>query len=100
MSGCSGGGLAIVVHDDQLMIVIAIDALDVDTRIAERSRDGAELAGLVLIEPELEHVAHAEDLDPRGSQGGHRRVAVAHEEVDDAAEPAAAFEADARAAEH
>src|SRR5439155_19618119 len=56
----------VIDHQDQLVIVIAVENLDVDARVGHSSGELAELTGDVLLQPLHQHLALGKDLDAGG----------------------------------
>src|SRR5690242_7558234 len=51
------GGRDVVDHEDQLVIVVAVEYFDVDARLGHASRELAELSGLTLVQSLHDHIA-------------------------------------------
>jgi hypothetical protein len=82
--GGDGAGFFEVVDDeDELVIVVAVEGLDVDSGVGHAAGEFAELAGLVLAEAEGDDVALGEDADAGGLEGAAGEVSVMEEKVGD-----------------
>lgn len=62
--------LDIINHQNQLVVMIAVQHLDVDARVGHHARQGAELAGSRLIEPRDHDLAVVQHPDARSFKPG------------------------------
>src|SRR4030095_13550068 len=75
-------GLAEVIdHKDELVVVIAIEHLDVHTCLNHSSGDLSQLAGFSLIQPHCYDIAHSQDANIDCFERSASSFAIGHEEV-------------------
>jgi hypothetical protein len=84
IGGDGAGFIGVVDDEDELVIVVAVEGLDVDSGVGHAAGEFAELAGLVLTEAEDDDVALGENADAGGLEGAAGEVSVMEEKVGDA----------------